>query len=52
MTFSDLYNEYLKSKEFEEDIMKLKNEDDENEKYINDYIVKANDYIKYFANSG
>ena len=52
MTFSDLYNEYLKSKEFEEDIMKLKNEEDENEKYINDYIVKANDYIKYFSNSG
>ena len=52
MTFSDLYNEYLKSKEFEDDIMKLKSEENENEEYIKDYIVKANDYIKYFSNSG
>ena len=51
MTFSDLYNEYLKSKEFEEDIMKLKSEENENEEYINDYIIKANEYIKYFSNS-
>ena len=52
MTFSDLYNEYLKSKEFQEDILKSKKEEKESEDYINDYIVKANDYIKYFSNLG
>ena len=52
MTFSDLYNEYLKSKEFQEDILKSKKEEKESEEYINDYIVKANDYIKYFSNLG
>ena len=51
MKFSDLFNEYLKSKEFEDDILKLKKEDKESQEYINDYIIKAINYIKYFSKS-
>ena len=47
MTFTDLFNEYLKSNEFEEDILKLKEK--ENNEYINDYIIKAFNFIKYFS---
>ena len=48
MTFRDLFNEYLKSKEFEDDILKLKIEGKEDKNYINDYIIKAFNYINYF----
>lgn len=48
MKFSDLFNEYLKSKEFEDDIAKLKNEDNESQEYIEEYIIKASNYIRYF----
>lgn len=56
MTFSKLFNEYLESKEFEEDIIKLKiiennkiNDKPEFIKeYIDDYIIKAYDFINYF----
>ena len=51
MKFSELFNEYLKSKEFEDDILKLKKEDDESQEYINEYIIKAINYIKYFSKS-
>lgn len=56
MTFSKLFDEYLESKEFEEDIIKLKiiennkiNDKPEFIKeYIDDYIIKAYDFINYF----
>ena len=51
MKFSELFNEYLKSKEFEDDILKLKKEDEESQEYINEYIIKAINYIKYFSKS-
>ena len=52
MKFSEIFDEYLKSKEFEEDIWKLKYEDKEDQEYIKDYIIKAYDFIKYFSKSG
>ena len=50
MTFIDLFKEYLESKEFDEDILKLKEEEDD--EYVKDYIIKAFDFIKYFSQSG
>ena len=50
MTYSELFDEYLKSKEFEEDILKLKMKEEE-KNYINDYILKANNFINYFSKS-
>ncbi len=52
MTFRELFKEYLESKEFEEDILKLKNKDKEDEEYIKDYIILAYNYIEYFSKSG
>ena len=52
MKFSEMFAEYLKSKEFEEDIWKLKYETKEDEEYIKDYIIKAYEFIKYFSKSG
>ena len=49
MKYSQIYNEYLKSKEFEIEIASLKTEK-ENEKYIKDYIIKASDLIDFFTN--
>ena len=51
MTYRELFDEYLKSKEFEEDILKLKNEEKEEQKYINNYIIKANNLMNYFSKS-
>ena len=51
MTYRELYDEYLKSKEFEEDILKLKNEEKEEQKYINNYIINANNLMDYFSKS-
>ena len=48
MTFKDLFNEYLKSKEFEEDIIKLKKENNE-DLYIKEYIIKAFNFVNYFS---
>ena len=56
MTFKNLYEKYLESKEFEDDILKLieieekkNNTGSENiKKYIDDYITKAYDLINYF----
>ena len=47
MTFIDLLNEYLKSAEFEEDIKILQKK--EKSEYINDYIIKAFNYINHFS---
>ena len=49
MKYSQIFNEYLKSKEFEIEIASLKREK-ENEKYIKDYIIKASDLIDFFSN--
>ena len=47
MTFKDLFKEYLKSEEFEKEIEKLKDEQN-NVNYIKDYIIKAFGFINYF----
>ena len=47
MTFSEIFEEYLKSDEFEKEIIKLEKEGND-ENYIKDYIVKAFGFIKYF----
>ena len=49
MTFSQIFNEYLKSKEFETEIASLKQEK-ESDKYIKDYIIKASDLMNFFSN--
>ena len=51
MKFFEIFEEYLSSKEFEEDIYKLKKDDKEDQDYINDYIIKANEFINYFSQS-
>ena len=48
MTFREIFKEYLKSEEFEKDILKLKNKDN-SERYIKDYINKAYDFLDYFS---
>ena len=48
MTFKQIFNEYLKSEEFEREIEKLR-EEQNNEKYIKDYIIKAYNFIQYFS---
>ena len=48
MTFRDLFGEYLKSEEFEKGIEKLK-EEQNNDNYIKDYIIKAYNFIHYFS---
>ena len=49
MKFYQIFNEYLKSREFEMEIASLKKEK-ENDKYIKNYIIKARDLIDFFAN--
>ena len=48
MTFKQIFNEYLKSDEFEREIEKLR-EEQNSEKYIKDYIIKAYNFIRYFS---
>ena len=50
MTFREIFNEYLKSEEFEKEIEKLKSENN-NDKYIKDYMIKAFGFVKYFSSS-
>ena len=49
MTFNQIFNEYLNSKEFEFEIASLKQEK-ESDKYIENYIIKASDLINFFSN--
>ena len=49
MTFNQIFDEYLKSKEFEIEIASLKQEK-ESDKYIKDYIIKASDLMNFFSN--
>ena len=48
MTISQLFEEYLKSDEFEKEIVKLDEEERDNINYIKDYIVKSFGFINYF----
>ena len=45
----DLFERYLNSKEFEDSILRLKDEN-ENSEYINKYIISAKDYVGYYNN--
>ena len=47
MTVAQLFDEYLKSAEFEKEVVKLRNEGND-DSYIKDYIVKAFGFINYF----
>ena len=47
LTFEQLFNEYLKSEEFDEHIYKLKLK--ESKEYAKKYIILAFDYINYFS---
>ena len=47
LTFEQLFNEYLKSEEFDEHIYKLKLK--ESKEYVKKYIIFAFDYINYFS---
>ena len=49
MTFNQIFEEYLKSKEFEIEIASLKKEK-ESENYIKNYIIKASNLMQFFAN--
>ena len=48
MKYRDLLNEYFKSDEFDRAIEKLRQEKEE-EDYINEYINKAKNYVKFFS---
>ena len=47
MTFGNLFNEYLESREFEKDILKLKQK--ENPGYIKNFINYAYTFVEYFS---
>ena len=47
MKYSEIFNEYLKSKEFGLEITTLKQEK-ENDNYIKDYIIKAINFLNFF----
>ena len=46
--FKDLYNDYLNSQEFEDDLQKIKSEKNADQNYIDDYVNNAKDFINYF----
>ena len=48
LTFRDIFKEYLKSEEFEKDILVLKNKNN-SENYIKEYINKAESFLDYFS---
>ena len=47
MKYGDLLEEYFKSDEFERAIFKLK-EENEDEEYIKEYIIKSKNYLNFF----
>ena len=49
MTYIELFNEYFKSKEFENEINNLKEKDKEKLSYIKNYIIKTYNFIKFFS---
>jgi len=48
MTLEDLFNEYLNSKEFEDNINKIRKEKNINQDYINKYIFKSKNFINHY----
>lgn len=48
LTFRKIFKEYLKSEEFENDILELKNKNN-SEDYIIEYINKAENFLDYFS---
>ena len=48
MKFYQIFNEYLRSKEFEKEIASLKIQK-ENDKYIRNYIIKAGSFIEFYS---
>ena len=46
MKYSQIFDEYLKSYEFEMEIASLKSQK-ENDKYIRNYIIKARSFIDF-----
>ena len=48
MTVTQMFKEYLKSDEFEKEIVKLEEEEGDDANYIKDYITKAFGYVNYF----
>ena len=48
LTFREIFKEYLKSEEFEKDILELKNKNN-SEDYIKEYINKAENFLDYFS---
>ena len=48
LKFREVFKEYLKSEEFEKDILELNNKNN-SEKYIKDYVNKAYDFLDYFS---
>ena len=48
MTLEDLFKEYLNSKEFEDNVNKVRNEKNVNQDYINKYILKTKDFINHY----
>ena len=49
MTYTELFNQYLESKEFENEINNLKEKEKEKLSYIKNYIIKAYNFINYFS---
>ena len=49
MTLEEIFNEYLNSREFVNSIPNEKNEKELNQKYIDDYIFYANNFINYYT---
>lgn len=49
MTLKEIFNEYLNSQEFVESIPSENKENDVNQKYIDDYIFYANNFINYYT---
>ena len=47
MKYADLLDEYFKSEEFEKAICKLR-EENEDEEYIKEYIMKSKSYLRFF----
>ncbi len=47
MKYADLLDEYFKSEEFEKAICKLR-EENEDEEYIKEYIMKSKSYLHFF----
>ena len=45
MKFSQLFSEYLKSKDYQKEIANLKEEDKEEDEYIKNYIIISNNLL-------